>query len=171
MRPERVSTATCRRNPRAASSLSRVITGWVARAAVHDHAAPGRRAGPKPLSIVITAGQRGDSPQFETVLEKVRVPRTGPGGSRVRPDRIRADKAYASRKDRAYRRRRGIRGTIPDKADQARNRWKLGSHGGRPPHFDPSTTASVRRSSAGSTVSRGTVPSPHDMTSSRSATR
>ncbi|MFE2537822.1 hypothetical protein [Streptomyces sp. NPDC059371] len=34
-------------------------------------------------------------------------------------------------------RRRGIRCTIPDKADQARNRQKLGSRGGRPPHFDP----------------------------------
>ncbi|MFS4108219.1 transposase [Streptomyces sp. PD-S100-1] len=55
---------------------------------------------------------------------------------------MRADKAYASRKNRAYLRRRGIRRTIPDKADpdkadQARNRRKLGSRGGRPPRFDP----------------------------------
>lgn len=93
--------------------------------------------GQKPMSIVVTAGQRGDSPQFEPVLEKVRVPRIGPGRPRVRPDRVRADKAYASRKNRAYLRRRGIRCTIPDKADQARNRRKLGSRGGRPPSFDP----------------------------------
>ncbi|WP_343243490.1 transposase [Streptomyces sp. SID8499] len=93
--------------------------------------------GAKPMAIVVTAGQRGDSPQFEPVLEKVRVPRIGPGRSRVRPDRVRADKAYASRKNRAYLRRRGIRRTIPDKADQARNRRKLGSRGGRPPRFDP----------------------------------
>uniref|UniRef100_UPI0036D3CC3C hypothetical protein n=1 Tax=Streptomyces griseoluteus TaxID=29306 RepID=UPI0036D3CC3C len=33
--------------------------------------------------------------------------------------------------------RRGIRCTIPDKADQARNRKNLGSQGGRPPKFDP----------------------------------
>ncbi|MFG2209259.1 hypothetical protein [Streptomyces sp. NPDC048638] len=33
-------------------------------------------------------------------------------------------------------RRRGVRCTIPDKADQARNRKKLGSRGGRPPKFD-----------------------------------
>ncbi|MFF2306067.1 hypothetical protein ACFVVP_26630 [Streptomyces sp. NPDC058128] len=26
---------------------------------------------------------------------------------------------------------------LPDKADQARNRQKLGSRGGRPPYFDP----------------------------------
>ncbi|MFJ2027469.1 IS5 family transposase [Streptomyces sp. NPDC087897] len=92
--------------------------------------------GQKPMSIVVTAGQRGDSPQFEPVPAKVRVPRIGPGRPRVRPDRVRADKAYASRKNRAYPRRRGIRCTIPDKADQARNRQKLGSRGGRPPRFD-----------------------------------
>ncbi|WP_437033604.1 IS5 family transposase [Streptomyces sp. enrichment culture] len=92
--------------------------------------------GQKPMSIVITAGERGDSPQFEPVLKKVCVPRLGPGRPRTRPDRVRADKAYASRKNRAYLRRRGIRCTIPDKADQARNRKKRGSHGGRPPKFD-----------------------------------
>ncbi|WP_103537923.1 MULTISPECIES: IS5 family transposase [unclassified Streptomyces] len=93
--------------------------------------------GQKPMSIVVTAGQRGDSPQFEAVLDKVRVPRIGPGRPRVRPDSVRADKAYASRGNRAYLRRRGIRCTFPDKADQARNRRRLGSRGGRPPRFDP----------------------------------
>ncbi|MET8168487.1 IS5 family transposase [Streptomyces sp. NPDC005329] len=93
--------------------------------------------GQKPMSIVVTAGLRGDSPQFEPVLAKVRVPRMGPGRPRVRPDRVRADKAYASRKKRFYLRRRGIRCTIPNKADQARNRQKRGSRGGRPPRFDP----------------------------------
>lgn len=88
------------------------------------------------MSIVITAGQRGDSPQFEPVLKAIRVPRVGPGRPRTRPDRVRADKAYASRKNRAYLRRRGIPCTIPYKADQARNRKNLGSHGGRPPPFD-----------------------------------
>lgn len=55
---------------------------------------------------------------------------------RVRPNRVRADRAYASRRDRGYLRRRGIRCTIPDKADQARNRKRLGSLGGRPPGFN-----------------------------------
>ncbi|MEU9547119.1 IS5 family transposase [Streptomyces mirabilis] len=93
--------------------------------------------GQKPMSIVITAGQRGDSPQFEVVLGRIRVPRPGPGRPRTLPKRVRADKAYASRKNRAYLRRRGIRCTIPDKADQARNRKNRGSRGGRPPKFDP----------------------------------
>lgn len=46
------------------------------------------------MPIVVTAGQRGDSPQFEPVLEKVRVPRIGPGRPRFRPHRVRPDKAY-----------------------------------------------------------------------------
>nr|WP_308280667.1 transposase [Streptomyces coelicoflavus] len=87
---------------------------------------------------MVTAGQRGDAPQFEPVLAKVRVPRTGPGRPRVRPDRVRADKAYASRPNRAYLRRHGIRCTIPDRVDQAHSRRNLGSRGGRPPDFDPS---------------------------------
>ncbi|MCX4531836.1 transposase [Streptomyces sp. NBC_01669] len=58
--------------------------------------------GQKPMSIVITAGQRGDSPQFEPVLKAICVPRIGPGRPRVRPDRVRADKAYA-RDDRSHR--------------------------------------------------------------------
>ncbi len=86
---------------------------------------------------MVTAGQRGDSPQFEPVVGKIRVPRIGPGRPGLRPDRVGADKAYASRENRAYLRRRGIRCTIPDKADQARNRRKLGSRGGRPPRFAP----------------------------------
>ncbi|MFF8919227.1 hypothetical protein ACF08M_39565 [Streptomyces sp. NPDC015032] len=49
---------------------------------------------------------------------------------------MREDKTYASRKNRAYLRGRGIRCTIPDKADHVRNRQKLGSRGGRPPKFD-----------------------------------
>ncbi|MFE0476880.1 IS5 family transposase [Streptomyces sp. NPDC058947] len=92
--------------------------------------------GQKPMSIVVTAGQRGDSPQFEPVLERVRVPRVGPGRPRVRPDRVRADKVYASRRNGAYLRRRGIRCTIPDKVDHVRHRRKRGTLGGRPPKFD-----------------------------------
>jgi hypothetical protein len=33
----------------------------------------------QPLSIVVTAGQRSDSPQFQAVLEAIAVPRTSPG--------------------------------------------------------------------------------------------
>jgi transposase len=91
--------------------------------------------GQKPLSLLVTAGQRGDSPQFEPVLDAIRVPREG-GRPRMRPLRVRGDKAYSSRANRAYLRRRGIRCTIPEPADQIRNRKRRGTAGGRPPAFD-----------------------------------
>ncbi|GIF13623.1 hypothetical protein Ate01nite_36550 [Actinoplanes teichomyceticus] len=49
-----------------------------------------REQGQKPLSIVLTAGRRGDSPQFIAVLEGIRVPRPA-GRPRTRPDRALAD--------------------------------------------------------------------------------
>jgi len=91
--------------------------------------------GQKPLALVITAGQRGDSPQFTTVLGRIRVPRLGPGRPRTRPEHVLADKAYSSKGNRAYLRGRGIRCTIPVKADQAAHRRKRGRRGGRPPAF------------------------------------
>ncbi len=93
--------------------------------------------GQKPLSILITAGQRGDSPQFQAVLEGIRVPRLGLGRPRTRPERVLADKAYGSAANRAYLRRRGIAATIPLKADQVRHRKNKGRRGGRPPAFSP----------------------------------
>jgi transposase len=92
--------------------------------------------GRKPLSVLITAGQRGDSPQFAAVLDRIKVPRRGPGRPRLRPDRVLADKAYSSKANRAYLRRRKIRCTIPVKDDQAANRGKRGAKDGRPPAFD-----------------------------------
>jgi transposase len=91
----------------------------------------------KPLAVIITAGQRGDSPQFTAVLGAIQVPRAGRGRPRTRPGQVLADKAYGSRANRSYLRRRRIRCTIPDKADQIRNRKNKGSAGGRPPAFDP----------------------------------
>ncbi|WP_459712959.1 IS5 family transposase [Actinophytocola sp. KF-1] len=95
--------------------------------------------GQKPLSLVVTAGQRGDSPQFRAVLDKIRVPRTHGGRPRTTPDRVLADRAYSSRANRAYLRDRGIAATIPQPADQIRHRKNRGSRGGRPPAFDPET--------------------------------
>ncbi|MFI7099310.1 IS5 family transposase [Streptomyces sp. NPDC050161] len=92
--------------------------------------------GQKPLSLLVTAGQRGDSPQFVPVLEAIQVPRGGAGRPRRTPLRARADRAYSSRANRAYLRRRGIRCTIAEPADQIRNRERRGRSGGRPPAFD-----------------------------------
>ena len=89
----------------------------------------------RPLSFVLTPGQAADSPRFRAVLEKVKV--RGPAGRpRTRPDAVAADKAYSSRANRAYLRRRKIRAVIPEKADQAANRKKRGPRGGRPVSHD-----------------------------------
>nr|BFE79380.1 hypothetical protein GCM10020093_019810 [Planobispora longispora] len=51
---------------------------------------------------------------------------------RTRPGAVAADKAYFSRANRAYLRKRRIKAVIPEKKDQAANRRKKGSRGGRP---------------------------------------
>ncbi|MFI6737259.1 IS5 family transposase [Nonomuraea sp. NPDC050451] len=92
--------------------------------------------GQKPLSFLLTAGQRGDAPQFVPVLEAIRVPRLGPGLPRTRPIRVRGDQAYSSRANRAYLRRRRIKATIAEPADQMRNRKRRGRTGCWPPLID-----------------------------------
>ncbi|MER6805031.1 IS5 family transposase [Streptomyces sp. NPDC000678] len=90
----------------------------------------------RPLSLVLTPGQRADCTQFKPVLEKIRVPRVGPGRPRKKPDSLAADRAYSNGPCREYLRRRGIRHTIPEKTDSQAARVRKGSRGGRPPGFD-----------------------------------
>jgi transposase len=89
-----------------------------------------------PVAALITAGQRGDSPQFIPVLDALRVPRLGAGRPRTRPDRVLAHKAYSSKANRDYLRSRTIAATIPIKVDEQAHRQARGSAGGRPPAFD-----------------------------------
>ncbi|MFD3696088.1 IS5 family transposase, partial [Streptomyces sp. NPDC058646] len=93
------------------------------------HLAADRRC--RPLALVLTAGQAGDSPQFVPVLARVKV-RLPVGRPRTTPGAVAADKAYSSRGNRSYLRRRGIKAVIPEKRDQAANRKKKGTRGGRP---------------------------------------
>ncbi|KNE84119.1 transposase [Streptomyces fradiae] len=69
------------------------------------------------------------------VLRKVRV--RGPlGRPRTRPGAVAGDKAYSSHGNRAHLRKRRIKAVIPEKKDQAANRKKKGSRGGRPVSHD-----------------------------------
>jgi transposase len=102
----------------------------------------------RPLSVVLTAGQHHDSPQFQAVLERIAVPRLGPGRPRTRPDRVLADKAYGSAANRAYLRRRGIVYTIREKADQIRNR-KTGAAPAAARHVRPRAIQAAARSECG----------------------
>ncbi len=89
-----------------------------------------------PLAVVITPGDVNDSTVFDAVLDAVRVPRTGVGRPRRRPDAVIADKAHSSRAIRQTLRRRGIQVVIPERANQKANRVRRGQAGGRPPAFD-----------------------------------
>ena len=71
-------------------------------------------------------------------MGQLKIARRCPGRPRTRPGRVLGDKAYSSTAIRAQLRRRGIKATIPEPADQARNRVKRGRRGGRPPAFDAS---------------------------------
>lgn len=110
--------------------LGRSRGGWTTK--LHLACEPGQRI----LSLIITGGQRGDSPQFAALLEQIRITRAGPGRPRQRPHRVLADAAYSSQANRAWLRRRGIKATIAEPADQAAHRRTRGSRGGRPPAFD-----------------------------------
>jgi transposase len=88
-----------------------------------------------PLAFVLTPGQAADCRQFQPVLEKIKV-RGAVGRPRTRPGAVAADKAYSSCANRTYLRKRGITVVIPEKADQAANRTRKGSRGGRPVTHD-----------------------------------
>jgi transposase len=94
----------------------------------------------RPLSIVVTAGQRHESTQLETVLDAIRVPRLpgAAGRPRKRPEHLIADKGYSYPSCRRLLRERGIRHTIPERRDQRQRRME---RPGRPPSFDATTYA------------------------------
>lgn len=89
----------------------------------------------RPLAFILSPGQAADTRYFQRVLDKIRV--RGPlGRPATRPRAVAADKAYSSRANRAYLRRRGIIAVIPEKKDRAAHRAKKGSRGGRPISYD-----------------------------------
>jgi transposase len=111
-------------------ALGRSRGGWTTK--LHLACEDGCRV----MGMLLTGGQAGDSPQFAAVLDRIEVPRPG-HRARRRPERVLADKAYSSRSNRVWLRRRGIKATIPVPADQAGHRLARGSAGGRPPAFYP----------------------------------
>lgn len=88
-----------------------------------------------PCGILARTRTAGRCPQFPAVLERIKV-RLPVGRPRTRPHAVAADKAYSSRPNRAYLRRR-LKAVIPEKSDQAAHRKKRGSRGGRPISHDP----------------------------------
>jgi len=82
-----------------------------------------------PLAVEVTAGQRHESTQFETLMDAVRIPQPR-GRFRSRPRRVAGDKGYSYPWIRAWLRRHAIGAVIPQRSDQAAR------HRGRPLAFD-----------------------------------
>lgn len=83
-----------------------------------------------PLAVYLTAGQKSESAQFETVCGLVEAPR--------RPKYLLADRGYDAKRIRAWLRARRIRAVIPERklaAGEKRRRR------GRPPVIDKSLYA------------------------------
>ena len=74
----------------------------------------------KPMTFVLTPGERHETTAFEQLMEQGAVRRLGRGRPRLRPKRIVGDKGYSSRKIRTSLRRYGIRITIPRKTNERR---------------------------------------------------
>ncbi|MFF9228061.1 IS5 family transposase [Streptomyces sp. NPDC014820] len=96
--------------------------------------------------------QTNDCTRFTTVMEAIWLPRLGPGRPRTRPDHVLGDKGYSSKAIRAWLRRHGIPHTIPERTDQARDRARRGSRGGRPPTSTARSTNTARSWSGASTA-------------------
>jgi transposase len=65
----------------------------------------------------VTPGQRHESKEAESVLNKVRIPQRR-GRPRCRPVRLAGDKGYSYPRIRRWLRRHGIKAVIPRRKDQ-----------------------------------------------------
>ena len=74
----------------------------------------------KPLAFVLQPGQQHESQAFEPLMECGLVKRRRAGRPRRWPKRVAADKAYSNRRIRQWLRHRGVRVTIPRKANERR---------------------------------------------------
>ncbi|MFF8308909.1 transposase [Streptomyces lydicus] len=111
------------------STTSAWATGESAQQRAHDHATG------LPLAFVLTPGQAGDSPQFHTVLGKIRLP--GPvGRPRTRPEAIAADRAYSSQGQPGLLTPAPHHGGDPGEDRPAGEPEEEGSVGGRPVTYD-----------------------------------
>ena len=76
--------------------------------------------GGKPITAVLTGGERHEQIALEALLDQGAIRRQGRGRPRLRPRRVAGDKGYSSPTARARLRRRGIVPVIPSKRNQRR---------------------------------------------------
>src|SRR3954469_2866329 len=72
----------------------------------------------RPITVVLTGGERNEQIVLEAVLDQGAVRRPGRGRPRLRPRAAACDKAYSSPTARARLRGRRIRPVIPTRKDQ-----------------------------------------------------
>ena len=74
----------------------------------------------KPVTFLLTVGQRNESVLFEQLMEQGAVKRVGRGRPRLRPERVAGDKGYTGRRIRTYLHQHGIGAVIPRLANKPR---------------------------------------------------
>lgn len=74
----------------------------------------------KPVTFLLTVGQRHESVLLERLMEQGTVRRAGRGRPRLRPERVAGDKGYTGRRIRSYLQRRGIGAVIPRQLSESR---------------------------------------------------
>jgi Transposase DDE domain len=74
----------------------------------------------KPITAVLTGGERHEQVALEAVLDQGAIRRQGRGRPRLRPRRVAGDKGYSSPTARRRLRRRGITPVIPTTKGQPR---------------------------------------------------
>lgn len=178
-----VDSTSCRAHQHAAGALSRAprIPGRRLRPArdrsdealgrsrgglnckIHLASEGGRR----PLAFGITPGQWGDAPQFIPVLEQVKVSRPGGGRPRTRPDHVGGDKAYSSRRNRRYLRRRQIKHTVPNPGTSEPTLNGGAAKAADPPASTQRSTGAAMRSNTPSTGSKRSARPPRARTGGR----
>lgn len=76
------------------------------------------KGGDKPITAVLTAGERHEQFALEALMDKGAVPRQGRGRPRLRPRRTAEDRGYSSPPARRRLRKRLIEPVIPTRKDQ-----------------------------------------------------
>jgi transposase len=76
--------------------------------------------GGKPITAVLTAGERHEQFALDALMDKGAVPRSGRGRPRLRPHRTCGDRGYSSPPARRRLRQRRIEPFIPTRKDQPR---------------------------------------------------
>ncbi len=74
----------------------------------------------KPVTFLLTVGERNESVMFEALMEQGEVKRAGRGRPRIRPQRVAGDKGYTGQPIRLYLHRRGIGVVIPRRSNESR---------------------------------------------------